>query len=54
MSEETSRYCSIFHIVFSILSVLSGIIGIVVLSLNKQAFTSHRYASLAYAGFSSK
>ena len=55
MTNETSRSCLNFLIFFSIFGVLSGITGILVLSLQWQALeTNHRYASIAYAGLSSK
>jgi len=55
MPNETSRSCLYFLIVFSILGILGGIAGSLVLSLDWQALeTNHRYASIAYAGLSSK
>ena len=55
MAGEISKSCLLCHIVFSAVGVLSGIIGILVLSLKWQDSVScHRYASFAYAGLSSK
>ena len=54
MVNETPRSCIVTLITFSIFGVLCGIIGIIVLVVPWPIKSHHRYASLAYAGLSSK